>query len=58
MLAAPDDTAPAAGLTDLGTIDVDLDAGHIRLALRVEEVFAAYGAGVSPAPREDGRAQA
>jgi hypothetical protein len=49
LLAAQDDGAPAAGLTDLGTIDVDLDAGHIRLALRVEEPLAGCDAGVSPA---------
>lgn len=41
VLAVQDDRPPAAGLMDLGTIDVDLDAGHIRLALRVEETFAA-----------------
>ena len=32
LLTPRDDCTVAAGLQDLGTIDVDLDAGHVRLA--------------------------
>ena len=39
MLGAQDNGGPA-GLKDLGAVDVDLDAGHIRLALRIEEPLA------------------
>ena len=46
LLASQDDSPPADGLTDLGTVEVDLDAGHIRLALRVDGTLTA--AGISP----------
>ena len=53
LLAARDDDRSALGLKDLGAVDVDLDAGHVRLALRVESQPAAPGA-----PGLAGRAQA
>ena len=41
LLAAQDDgQAAAGGLTDCGAVDVNLDAGHVRLALRVESLSA------------------
>jgi CheY-specific phosphatase CheX len=36
LLAAQDDGEPAIGMKDVGMIDVDLDAWHVRLALRVQ----------------------
>lgn len=35
-LLAIDDDQTAAGLTESGTVDVDLDSGHVRLVLLVE----------------------
>jgi CheY-specific phosphatase CheX len=41
MLIALDDGQSAAGIKDVDRVDVDLDAGHIGLALRVENLVAA-----------------
>ena len=38
MVAPQPDDPPPLGLRDLGTLNLDLDAGHVRLMLRVENL--------------------